>query len=162
MISGIVFAELVMYTEEARLAAKTAPVFNLADMAKLYMSRMVQLGVEFDQRLHTTRLKQRPPAHFPDMRAQSMGKDVMLVFDENIGAALSKACEHDSDSVHLARASQIVRRHMFDSIPFTGSFEEAFQEKSVPQLLLALVSMVLKAQASRIKVMSAQHKQHFP
>ena len=45
-ISGIVFAELVMYTEEACLAAKTAPVFKLTDMAKLYMSRMKQLRVE--------------------------------------------------------------------------------------------------------------------
>ena len=39
------------------------------------------------------------------MRAQSMGKDDMLVFDEDIGAALSKVCERisdsDSDAVHL-------------------------------------------------------------
>ena len=33
-ISGIVFAEVVMYIEEVRLEASTAPVFKLADMAR--------------------------------------------------------------------------------------------------------------------------------
>ena len=70
----------------------------------------------------------------------------MLVFDEDIGAALGKACEQDSDSdaVHLARAAQIVRQHIFSSNPFTGSFEENCQEKYVRHQLLALVSMVLE------------------
>ena len=70
----------------------------------------------------------------------------MLVFDEDIGAALGKACEQDSDSnaVHLARAAQIVRQNIFSSNPFTGSFEENVQEKAVPHQLLALVSMVLE------------------
>ena len=52
------------------------------------MSRMQQFGVMSDKRKHTTRLKQRLLAHFPDMRAQSKGRDVMLVFDKDIGAAL--------------------------------------------------------------------------
>ncbi len=137
-IAGIVFAELVMYIEEARFEASTAPVFKLADIAKLYASRIEQLGVVSDQRTHTTRLKQRLLAHFPDLRAQSKGRDVVLAFDEDIGLALGKACEQDSDSdaVHLA---QIVRRCMFNSKPFTGSFEENCQSKSVPHSLLALV-----------------------
>lgn len=39
---------------------------------------------------------------------------MLLVFDEDIGAALGKACEQDSDSdaVHLACAAQIVRQHV--------------------------------------------------
>ena len=37
-ISGIVVAELVMYIEEACLETSTAPVFKLADLARLYMS----------------------------------------------------------------------------------------------------------------------------
>ena len=135
-----------MYIEEARLEATTAPVFKLADMAQLYMSRMQQFGVVSDKRMHTTRLKQRLLAHFPDMRAQSKGRDIMLVFDEDIGAALDRACEqdNDSDAVHLARAAKIVRRQIFESKPFTGSFGEDCQERSVPHLLLALVSMVLE------------------
>lgn len=145
-ISGIVFAELVMYIEEVRFEANSAPVFKLADMAQLYMSRMQQFGVESGKRMHTTQLKERLLAHFPDMWAQSKGRDIMLAFDEDIGAALDKACKQDSDNdaFHLTWAAQIVRRTMFGSKPFTGSFEENCQEKSVPHSLLALVNMVLE------------------
>ena len=164
-ISGIVLAELMMYIEETRLETSTATVFKLSDLAHLYMSRMEQFGVVSDTKVHTTRLKQRLLAHFPDLRAQSKGRDVLLVFDEDIGAAIGKACELDSDSdaIHLARAAQIVRRCMFeDPKPFNGSFEELCQVKSVPNLVLALVNMVLEALASRTKFMSLQHQQRFP
>ena len=162
-MDAIVFAELVMYIEEARFEESTTPVFKLADMAQLYSLRLQQLGVTNEKRMHTTRLKQRLLACFPDMRAQSKGRDVLLAFDEDVGYALSKACEQDcdSDAVHLARAAQIVRRHMFDLNTFTGSFEENCQEKSVPHLLLALVSMVLEGPSIKDQIRIAQRKQHF-
>ena len=34
-MSGIAFAELVMYIEETRLESSTAPIFKLADLAHL-------------------------------------------------------------------------------------------------------------------------------
>ena len=77
-----------MYIEETHLETSTAPVFKLADLAHLYMSRIEQLGVVSDTRVNTTRLKQRLLAHFPDLRAHTKGRDVFLVFDEDIGAAL--------------------------------------------------------------------------
>ena len=80
------------------------------------------------------------------MRAHTKGTDVRLVFQEYVGAVLTKACELDSDNdvVDLARAAQTVRRHMFEeSEPFNG-FPEGYQEDYVPSLLLALVSMVLE------------------
>ena len=125
-MDAIVFAELVMYIEEARFEESTAPLFKLADIAQLYSSRLQQLGVKNEKRMHTTRLKLRLLAHFPDMRAQSKGRDVLLLFDEDVGYALSKACEQnsDSDATHLAHAAQIVRRHIFESYNFTGSFEK--------------------------------------
>ena len=122
---AIVFAE--QYTLK-KLGSKKA-VFKLADMAELYSLRLQQLGVTVtnEKRMHTTRLKQRLLARFPDMLAQSKGRDVLLVFDEDVGYALGKACEQDTDNdaVHLARAAQIVRRHMFDPNTFTGSFKES-------------------------------------
>lgn len=146
-VHGFVFAELVMYIEEACLEATTAPVFKLADLAHLYMSRMEQFGVVNDKRVNTTRLKERLLAQFPDLRAYSKGRDMMLAFGEDIGSALDKACIHDSDgdAVHLARAAQIVRRHLFEnSRTFNGSFEENCQKSSVPNSLLVLVNMVLE------------------
>lgn len=62
--------------------------------------------------VQTTRLKKQLLAEFPDLRAQSKGQEVLLVFDDDIGSALVKACEFDSDTdaLHLARAANIVRR----------------------------------------------------
>ena len=149
MLYGIAFAELVTYIEESRLedARTIAPVFKLADLSKLYSSRLDQLGIKQESRIQSTRLKQRILAHFPDMRATKKGRDVLLVFDEDIGHALAKVCQQDSnsDAMHLARAAQIVRIHLFDnSKPFDGSFSATCQEESVPSSLISLVNMILE------------------
>ena len=54
-VSGIVFA--VLYIEEARLDEEMAQMFKLAYLVELYQSRMQQLGVKLDTRVHSTRLK---------------------------------------------------------------------------------------------------------
>ena len=80
------------------------------------------------------------------MNAHTQGRDVVLACNKDVGAALRKACEHDTDldAVHLAKAAEIVRRDMLKmKNEFRGSFDAKCQEKSVPVSLLALVSMVL-------------------
>ena len=77
--SGIVFAELVLYVEEARLYEETAQVFKLANIVELYQSRMQQLGVKLDTRDHSTRLKQILIAQIPDMRAHTKARYVLMV-----------------------------------------------------------------------------------
>uniref|UniRef100_UPI00358FEB60 uncharacterized protein isoform X2 n=1 Tax=Myxine glutinosa TaxID=7769 RepID=UPI00358FEB60 len=150
MLSGIAFAEVVMYIEESRFDDSTAPVFKLADLSDLYRSRMEQLGIKLESKVNTTRLKERLLAQIPDLQAQPQGRDVLLAFSDDIGAALTKACEWDSDSdaVYLGRAANIVRRHMFELKPFTG-FHEGCQRDSVLKLLLALVNMVLEGPSIR-------------
>uniref|UniRef100_UPI00358EC93F uncharacterized protein isoform X1 n=1 Tax=Myxine glutinosa TaxID=7769 RepID=UPI00358EC93F len=142
------FAELVTFIEESRFEdPATAPVFKLADLSNLYSSRLEQLGIKHESRIHSTKLKQRILSRFPDMRATKKGRDVLLVFDEDIGHALAKVCKQDSDSdaIHLARAAEIVRRQLFDKCkPFDGSFSETCQEESVPDLLVSLVNMILE------------------
>ena len=55
LMSRLAFAELVMYIEEARYSNEDkVPVFKLSDLAQLYVSRMEQLGVRLDARVHTT------------------------------------------------------------------------------------------------------------
>ena len=61
------FAELVLYIEETRQRDETIPVFKLAELSQLYKSRMEQLGVDVDNRVHSTWLKERLLAEFPDM-----------------------------------------------------------------------------------------------
>ena len=107
---------------------------------------MEQLGIKLDMRPHTTRLKQRLLAEFTDMRAQKKGQDILLAIENDIGPALAKACEIDSDSdaIILAHVAKIVRSHMFeDAKPFTG-LTEGCQKESVSPLLLALVNMILE------------------
>ena len=90
---------------------------------------MQQLVVNLDTRVHSTRLKQRLLAQFPDMRAHTKGRDMLMVFEEDVGAALTKACELDSnnDVVHRVSAEQTVRPNMFEeSEPFNG-FPEGCQ-----------------------------------
>ena len=80
------------------------------------------------------------------MRAHTKGRNVLLVFEEDVGAALTKACELDSDNdvVHLVRAAPTVRRQMFEEGELFNGFPEGCQEYSVPSRLRALMSMVLE------------------
>ena len=92
-ISTIAFAELVMYTEEVRQADEAgAPVFKLSDLGQPYSSRIEQLCVTLDARVHTTRHKHCLLTQFHDMRAQKNGRDIFLAFEEDVGAALAKVC----------------------------------------------------------------------
>ena len=146
VMSRIVLPELVLYIEETHLEEGTAPVFRLADLAKLYTTRMEHLGVALCTKVNSTRLKERLLAQLPGLSAQSKDRDVLLAFDEDIGEALGKVCEQecDTEAVHLARAAQIVRRYMFeDTDRFSGSFQGGCQEDSVPNVLVAMVNMVL-------------------
>jgi len=147
LVEGLAFAQLVVFIEEALAEGETAPVFKLADLAQLYASRMEQmLGVKYDRRVHTTRLKQRLLSHFPNMCAQHHGRDVLLAFNDYLGDALAKACEldTDTDAVHLARAAQIVRRHIIGDDKVFNGFPLECQQDSVPSMLLALVTMILE------------------
>jgi len=74
------------------------------------------------------------------------GRDVLLVFGEDIGPAMRKACEHDADTeaIHLAHVANIIRREIFSrKTSFSGTFDKKCQESSVPNSLLALMSMIL-------------------
>jgi hypothetical protein len=67
------------------------------------------------------------------MKAHTQGRDVVLICNKDVGAALRKACEHDTDNdaVHLARAAKIVRRDMLKmKNEFSGSFNAQSQEVS--------------------------------
>lgn len=96
--------------------------------------------------VQTTRLKKQLLAEFPDLRAQSKGQEVLLVFDDDIGSALVKACEFDSDTdaLHLARAANIVRRKMFGESKSFAGFPNGCQESTVTLSLLTLVNMILQ------------------
>ena len=113
---------------------------------KLYESRLKQLKIETDETCTVHDLKRDFLKHLPDPRVHNKGRYIFLVFQNDIGAALAKVVEQDNDddAVQLAHAAKIVRKDLFEkSSSFNGSFRKGFQEDSVPELLLALVSMIL-------------------
>ena len=69
-----------------------APVFKLTDLVNLYSTRLKQLGTHVTGRIHSTKLKNRILNYFPDMDAHKQGRVVVLVCNEDVGAALRKAC----------------------------------------------------------------------
>ena len=62
-------------------------------------------------RIHSARLKIRL---LPDLTAHTKGRGILPTFDQHLGDVLRKACDHDSDVIHLARAAQIACQEMFN------------------------------------------------
>ena len=142
---GIALAELFLYINDARNSEDIATVFKLRALANLYNKKVEHFGFT-EYEVHKTRLKERLLAHVPDLQAYKQGREMYLAFNQDIGPAIRKAIDDDADDdgMHLLKAAAIVRRHMFDmSYKFNGTFEEGCQESSVPDSLVALVSMIL-------------------
>ena len=49
---------------------------------------MEDLGVEVDNRVNSTQLKERLLDNLPDMRSYTKGRDVLMAFEDDIGTAL--------------------------------------------------------------------------
>ena len=148
MSDSIALAELMSYIDETRLSDDgKAPVYKLKDLDNLYMDRLRQLGVY--KTSHSTRLKNRILAHYPDMEAVKSKREVLLSMKKDIGLAVSHQVSednYDEDAIILAKASRIVRRDFLamktSQSQFNGSLDRDCQKKTIPQSLLALVSMV--------------------
>ena len=132
LIEGIVLAELVAYIEDARAANEYATIFKLADLVRMYCTRAEQLlGSCLNSRVNSTHLKNQILAHFPNLQAHNEGRDVILVFSEDVGSAMRKACELDADTegMHLLRAANIIRRQILNpKALFNGTFDSQCQE----------------------------------
>ena len=147
---AIALAELTVYMEES--AASGTSVFKMSDLAKVYSSRLEQLGVSVAGRVNTTRLKDRLLAQIPELQAFSDGKEVKLAFSQDIGMAMEFANTNNFDTaaMYLAKAATVVRKEMFiKRQSFTGTFTPGCQERSVPDSLLALVNMILEGPSIR-------------
>ena len=92
-------------------------------------------------------------AHQQDLQVYREGRDVILGYSKDVGAALRQAYERDFDDEAwiLSQAAKIVRRDMFSTeSKFQKSFENDCQQKSTPQSLRSLVGMTLLSVAQCI------------
>ena len=137
---GIAFAELVAFMEEHRREEGIAPIFKLTDLALMYKARLEQLSVVVGSLIHTFRLKTRLMSVFPDLRAHSQGKSIVIAFDDDVGGALN----YDGNAIHLARAAEVVRKEIFEmKCSFVGSFDQTSERDVVPPPLMALIRMIV-------------------
>ncbi|CAG2214125.1 unnamed protein product [Mytilus edulis] len=108
-IQGIVLAELVVYIEESRIDSDVIPIFKLADLMRMYTFRIEQFGLDISVRVHSTDLKNRVLAAIPDLQAHKQGRDVLLLFNDDVGAAIKLATRtnYDDEAMILYKAAQI-------------------------------------------------------
>jgi hypothetical protein len=115
-------------------------IFKLADLCNLYESRLKQF--ETNSTFNRTRLKNKLLLKIPDLKPFQKGREVLLVFEKDVGPALVSACDY-SDAMYLAKASEIVRREIFaEHSKFSGHFDRDFLVDSVPRCLVELVPMI--------------------
>ena len=94
---GIASAELVSFIESERID-NIAPVFKLSELVKLYMSCLKELGIKIEGRVNSTRLKQRLLSITSGLKSQAQGKEIVFIFEADIGGAIKNACVNDRDS----------------------------------------------------------------
>lgn len=114
-LCGIAFGEVVAFMEETLLTSTDEiPTFKLSDLIKLYNTHLSDLGVTLETRIHSTRFKNRLLAQFEDLSAYNDKKEVILVFNQDVGEAIATAAEmnYDDDGYILAKAANIIRRYV--------------------------------------------------
>ena len=76
----------------------------------------------------------------PELKPFHKGREVLLVFEKDVGPALVSACDY-TDVMYLA--SEIVHREIFaEQNKFSGHFDRDSVVDSVPGCLVELVSMI--------------------
>ena len=150
MLHDIAFAELDSYIETYRGSLESRPINGRYEEPIHNQAKWAWFGL---------RLNDRILAAIPDLRLQTEGSDILLIYDEDIVTAVKQACtdDCDSDALILAKASNIIRRDVFEPAQsFNGRFPVDWHEKAVPQSLAALVIMLLTG--PNIKDQCAEHK----
>ena len=96
-IECIALADLIAYMKDTHIESDAAPVFRLAELARLYKTCLKLLRCDMSGRFNNTHLKTRIPAHQQDLQAYREGRDVPLTFSKDVVAALRQAYERDFD-----------------------------------------------------------------
>jgi len=81
----------------------------------LHVEHLNQLGHGAPSRVNSTRLKERLLAVLPELRVHANGREILLVYEKDIGALINGACEPnpDSDTMVLAKAAKLVCTQIF-------------------------------------------------
>ena len=149
---SLVLGELVSYIEEYR-QDESMPVFKLSDLGRLYESRLREQDPEFTGKVNNTKLKERLLHFIPDLRVQTQGREIILMFDADIGEAIKIAYSQniDEEAIHLMRTAHILRIDILEeNYSFDGSFKPGCEKEVVLDCVLALVRMILNGSSHQM------------
>ena len=89
-LHGIAFSQLISYMEDQIVnASDIIPVFKLSDLRKYYRKILENLGATLEVKVHSIRLKNRILAKFEDISVHTEAKKIIIVFNYDIGDAIS-------------------------------------------------------------------------
>ena len=92
--------------------------------------------------VHTTRLKEILLNTIPGLKAHTKGRDLLLIFEKNIGPTIALACDY-SDTIHMAKTAGILREDLQKHrSKFMGSYSADEIQSSIPSSLLHLMKMI--------------------
>ena len=127
-IESLALAAIVAYVEDARCNNETPRVFKLSELGNLYVEQLQRHGVVLHAKLNISRFKETLLASCAELTAVPHGRDVLLTFNEHLGATLKQMnANPDSDAVKMVHTAKLVRAEIFSSeYTFDGTFKDSF------------------------------------
>lgn len=141
-----IFQQIVELIEDDRQSSEQK-LYKLSQLAKTMSERLNNLG--FDNiTIHTTRLKDQLLLAIPGFRADKIGREILLSFDENVKHLVSSAIknDHKSNDEFLAKAAEILRETFIgaNGPVFSGSFNQNFcPEQTTSKTLVKFLSTLM-------------------
>lgn len=149
-----VFQEIAVQIENSRGSAKLEFI-KMSQLAKTMSERIYQMGFD-DCVIHSSRLKDQLLVAVAGLRADKVGREVFLSFDENVKHLISFAIENDinSDEKILARATELLRKTYIDKeTVFSGSLNTNFTaETTVSKTLTSFLSALIDGHGTYSKI----------
>ncbi|KAK3912859.1 Chromosome-associated kinesin KIF4 [Frankliniella fusca] len=141
---GIAFSDLAAFIHRK---AEEGKAMKLADLKAMYEDRLAQLlsiHVEELPFLHRTRFREKIQAHFPSLRADKEGRDVVL---RHVSTSILRNIhdeDQDDDALAFQRFCKSLRRTvMASSTTFDGDLSREKQRECVPPALQAAINLLM-------------------
>lgn len=130
--------------------------FKLSQLAKLMTDRLLQMGYE-NPTVHSSRLKDQLLSQISGLRADKIGREIFLFFDDNVRHLVANAIENDisDDDATLEKAVNILRGTYLaeNTVNFSGSLNKTFcAQKTVPTKLTKFLSSLIEGWDSHSNV----------
>lgn len=140
---AVAFEELIGYMQHTR-SIDDSVIFKLSYLSKIYQEALKKLDVT-DFMVYSSRLKEKLMEVFPDLIEFHEGKEIFLVFKDDVGIAIKSSIkEQESEALIIAKAAKIIKREIKKtSFKFQGNFSEEDQMSCIPQSLLCFLKLIL-------------------